>query len=203
MLARFTGQMSPIGRIVDGTFDALWGTAVWFAIYFSGHFQRTGLDVFWLMSGAGLLMYLRCWTYDAVKTVYLSLCLPGFSEQDIDYHEASVRMKQSWKERKFFEAFIYAIMTGFQYIFGRKDSSPLPLREGVRGRGAKALLDLPMRLWTFVGEGSHWALLIFFGLMTPLWDNALSIAFWLILIPMNLNWLIAFLLWRHRKGQLI
>ena len=205
MLARLTGQSSPVGRIIDGTFDSFWGTAIWLAVFFSGRLDLWGRqDVFLLMLAASISMYAHCWTFESVKNSYLLLCHPEFSESNIDSAQAWKLTGQSLSRRKYLEAFFYLIMTGYQHIFApKKEAGAASIRASSQVDEIRRHLDLPVRLWTFAGEGTHNAAIIFFGLLTPLAPGAILGAFWAILIPINLVWLLGVCLWFIRKKRVV
>lgn len=205
MLARYTGQSSPVGRMIDGTFDSFWGTAIWLGILFSGRLDEWGRgDVFRLMLAASISMYAHCWTFESVKNAYLLLCNPEFSESDIDSRQAWQLMKQSLSNGKYFEAFIYVIMTGYQHVFAPKKEKREALIQNLPPLNEiRRQLDLPVRLWTFAGEGTHNAAIIFFGLLTPLYPGSLLGAFWVILVPINLVWGVAIFIWFLRKKRVL
>lgn len=204
MLARFTGQTSPIGRVVDGLFDAIWVSAIWWAIYRSGHLTPYSDSVLDVLVLGGFCTCLHCWTFDGVKNSYLEQCRPDFHENDLDFDEALKGMKDSFHRKKIFDGIIYALMTWHQYVFGRGKRKRI-VKPQVSSQQLGLInrwLDAPMRLWTFVGEGTHLGIMIVFGLMTPWWPDAMMTAFWIILVPINLVWIAAIIFWNMRKQKL-
>lgn len=202
MLARITGTSSPVGRILDGTFDAIWIVLIWVALYVSGRYTPPSAFTLPFMSIAGACMPLHCWTYDGVKTSYVSLCEPGFSEKHLSSQEAATRARTSRKERRYFEALLYAIMSYHHAVFVRPPQKG-PEAEVKANPAARDILAPSMRLWSFLGEGTHLALLYTAGLLTPIFPNAILVACGVILIPMNLLWVVAAFLWFRDKKRVL
>lgn len=201
MLARITGRANPAGKIIDGIFDLIWVAAIWVGIFMSGRFTIDSGRLLHLMEAAAISTILHCWTYDAVKTSYLNLCEAGLSEKDLNRDEAKGQMRISFQKRRYLEGVIYFIMWLHHILFvNEKDRTAAPsLDQQLR---ARERLLYPMRLWSFLGEGTHLGLMFVAGLLTPLWPSAMISVFVFILIPMNLLWVYAGLVWMRRKKGL-
>lgn len=202
MLARITGTSSPVGRILDGSLDAVWIVAIWFALYFGGRYSPPSELTLPFMAVSGACMPLHCWTYDGVKTSYVSLCEPDFSEKHLSSEEAAVRARASRKSGRYFEALLYAIMSYHHAVFVRPPQEG-PKLDAKSCAAARKILAPSMRLWSFLGEGTHLALLFTAGLLTPFFPDAMLAACAVILIPMNLLWVAAAVLWFRGKKRLL
>jgi len=202
MLARITGQSSPLGRALDGSFDAVWIVLVWVALYFGGTYTPLRGYLLPFMAISGICMPLHCWTYDGVKTTYVSLCEPDFSEKHLSSKEASLYARETKSQGRYFEALLYKIMAYHAGIFV-KPPKAAPTLTLEASKSARSRLATSMRLWSFLGEGTHLALLYTAGLMTPLFPNAMLVACSVILIPMNILWVIAATLWVRDKKRLL
>lgn len=197
MLARYTGKSSPYGRILDGSFDAVWTSAIWIAIYMSGELKSPQPPLLlYLMSFAGASMCLHCWTFDAVKTRYLEMMIPSFKESDLTREQALEYMQNSLKQKRYFEALIYFVMSIFKIFFGTESHKATVIASDQREKAAH-FLDSPMTWWTFVGEGTHHFIMIFLGLFTLFNPHYLVIVFYIIAGPLNLIWLVAALRWQY------
>jgi hypothetical protein len=154
------------------------------------------------MSIAGACMPLHCWTYDGVKTSYVSLCEPDFSEKHLSSKEAASYARESLKGRRYFEALLYAIMSYHHGVFVRPPRQAPQLDEKKRV-AAREILAPSLRLWSFLGEGTHLALLFTAGLLTPVFRDSVLVACGVILIPMNLLWLAAAFQWFRDKKRVL
>lgn len=202
MLARITGTSSPVGRMLDGFFDTIWIVLIWVALYVSGPYTPSSEFTLPFMSIAGASMPLHCWSYDGVKTSYVSLCEPGFSEKHLSADEAGRRARESLRSRRYFDALLYTIMAYHHAVFVRPPRESVDLAPKTRA-AAREILAPSMRLWSFLGEGTHLALFFTAGLLTPLYPDAMLAACGVILVPMNLLWLAAALLWFRDKKRVL
>lgn len=150
-------------------------------------------------------MMLHCWTFDAIKNRYLILLSPTHNEWGIDSVEARRLMNESFGKKKYFESFMYGVMSVFQKVFApQKDkvTNHFVISEN-KIEAAKIALENPMRLWTFCGEGTHHALMIFFGLLTALNPIFMMATFFIVAFVINTIWLIAFISWKKKLKEVM
>lgn len=203
-VARLTGQSSPIGRAMDGTFDLIWVTSLWLGIFFSGYVQKSNLPgMGGLMYLGGAAMIIHCWAFDGIKVKYLELVEPDFSEKSVSTPIAWQMMKAYFRKGMLLHgvlAFCLAFQTYF-FIDGgtqRKRLEPSALeREKIR-----AQLEPVMRAWTWLGEGQHNTLVIIGLLFAPLTPVVLYMAFFTISILMSLWMLIGLIWWARLYGAI-
>ncbi len=194
MLARYTRSYHPLGKIIDGTCDFFWTVAIWSCLYFGRHLEPYAPTyLFYLMFSAGALIPLHCWTFESVKSRYLSLLDPQPAGMLMSAEESWKKYHQSFHQKKYFEAFFYLLLAGYQKIFAPVGG--VTLTESER-RKAFEVLKAPLRLWTFCGEGTHHFIMIFFGCLSFFNPKWMLLTFWVILIPINIIWLWAILWWR-------
>lgn len=187
-LARLSGTANPLGRALDGVFDTIWITALWFAILYSNFLQMNGHPhIFWIMLPASLSVFLHCWRYDAIKIKYLELAQPDLAEKILDCDESLQLMKAEFKKGHFFTAFIAACMAFQLYFFvqGTEKKKTLRLSPEEREIYHKKLTPI-MERWSWLGESHHNTPIILGLLLATFTPHLLFFAFILILIPMNL-----------------
>lgn len=198
-VARLTGNSSPMGRVMDGFFDAAWVSVLWIALYMSGYFQSKGLQIFPLMLASSISVFLHCWRFDAVKIKYVELVCPDKTEGDIDFESAKIGMVREFKRFRFFTAFLYFAIAFQVYFFVRGNEKKKEYQFSAQQRQiADGQLAPIVNAWSYLGEGHHNTLIIL-GLMIAPWSEwGLIGAFWMILLPMNI-WF-AYCEWRWWRG---
>jgi hypothetical protein len=200
-IARLTDQISEFGRILDGVFDAVWITALWLAIYFSGYFQTSSPFLFWLMVGAAVSTYLHCWRFDGARLRYLELAEPLSSDKvnDLDVTRSVQTAKRRFKQGRYFEALLTFLNTIHNTIAGRSHSERGQVElSAVQRQKIKTELDPAIARWPWIGEGHHNALVVLGLLLAEPFPQVLIGAFWIILVPMNLWFL--YCEWGWRRG---
>ena len=185
-LARLTGKTSPLGRVMDGVFDLLWVLAMWVAIFFSGAAGREP----WLlgfMAVAGAFEIIHCWRFDGVKLTYLEMAQPDFQEKDLDYPQAIALAKEKFKRFDLFSTFLALAIAFQQYFFvrGKEEKQALNLTPEQNEKARKSL-DATMSGYTWLGEGHHNVMLIIGVLFAPWTPVVLWLAFFMMIVPMNL-----------------
>lgn len=189
-VARLTGKTHPLGRVLDGFFDAVWMAAMWSTLYFCGYFQMWNISVAWLMPLAGASTLIHCWRFDAVKVHYLEYTEAHYHEGDLDVSSAAKLMKSEWKAGRYFWACL-ALGIMFQMYFfvrgsGKKQKYNFSERQRVIVRQK---MDPIVSHWSYLGQGHHNTLVIFGLLLAPWTPDGFLSAFWMISVPMNLMWL--------------
>lgn len=197
-VARLTGLMSPIGRVMDGICDGVWIASMWLAIYHSGYFQSHGISIFPLMLAASILVFVHCWRFDGVKLNYLKIVRPDFSEKDLDFDSAFKLFKEELKKGHLLTAFFAASIAFQVYFFvsGTKKHATVDLLPAQLPL-AREHLDPVIKLWPWIGEGHHNTLVILGLLLAPLTPYPLAMAFGIILGPMTLWQIYAEFRWQR------
>jgi len=197
-VARLTGKSSPLGRVMDGLFDALWVTALWLGIFKSGYFSNLGINIFPLMLFSSISMIIHCWRFDGIKVQYIEKCETEFYEGDLDFPTAMALFKKEMRSFSFFSAFL-ALAIAFQmYFFGRGSAKKsTKVLSADKYQENKKILEPVINLWSFLGEGHHNTLVIIGMLLTLVSPYFLMAAFWFILVPMNLWWFYSEYQWRR------
>lgn len=191
-VARLTGQSSPMGRIMDGFFDAIWITALWFAIHLSGYFQTHGLEkvAFPIMVVSSLSMFGHVWRFDAAKIKYLEMAGTGFNEGDLDVHEAMALCQKELKRWHLFTALLALVIAFQMYFFVRGNQKKQVYHfSDQQKRKIQTELEPVINLWSWLGEGHHNTLVILGILLAPWSPYPLLIAFVVIMTVMNLWWI--------------
>lgn len=200
-LARATKQTSEEGRILDGIFDHIWVTAIWVGIFLSDQLDSWGVKtVVVIESLAGVSIILHCAILIKIKTEFLQIVSPEYTEKELTKEETSLRFKKALKEFNLFHLFVYGPLYMHMLAFGEHKNLELPqLSETTRQKG-RELLGWPMRMISFTGEGTHHALMITFALLSVSYgQQVMMYNFLVVLIPMNIWWVAALSLWKKRK----
>lgn len=202
-LARLTGKVSPYGRAMDGLFDAVWITTLWLAIKTSGYFQLSGAAINWLMIPAAISFAVHCWRFDGVKTKYLEWADTSFREKDLDVDSALSLMKHEIKNFRFFYALLAACVAFQVYFFvrGKEKKKPLEITTAAREEIRQKLEPL-IDGWSWLGESHHNTLFIGGLFLAPFSPIPLLIAFWIILIPMNIWYFYSEIKWQKALKEL-
>lgn len=190
-LARLTKTANPIGRAMDGTFDMIWVTCLWLAIFFSRFLQDAGYPrILLLMIPSSLSMILHCWRFDAIKLKTLECAGEPFSEGDLDFDQSLAVFKNAVKSFNPITSLIAFCMVFQMYFFVRgKDKKRVYQHSPASQARVKALFDPVLDRCSWIGEGHHNTLVLLGLLLAPLTPVGLIGAFWFILVPMNLWWL--------------
>lgn len=201
-VARLTGKTSPTGRLMDGFFDLLWGTALWLAVYNGPLFDTDRPLILGLMAVASASMILHCWSFDGVKIKYLEVANPEHYESDLDIYEAWAMARKEWHAWRPVTAFFALLIAlqGFFFIRGRKRRAP-PQFTPENRRDARNLLAPVIRDWTWLGEGHHNVVVILGLFFAPFSGLPILMAFGVIAMPMNLWWLWCTWRWHNHYRQ--
>lgn len=208
-LARLTGQTHPLGRAMDGTFDAIWITTLWLSIYHSHALQHRGIHslfLLWLMIFAAISMVLHCWRFDGIKIHYLLLADPSFSEKNLSFDEAKKLTIQLFKKGQLFLAFIGVCMAFQAFFFLQGTGKKNPGNKASLNKanpGNRKILEPIINTWSWLGEGHHNTSVILGLLFLPLTPWVLIAAFAIILIPFNLWWVYCEFLWARGLKKVI
>lgn len=190
-VARLTGKTHPLGRVLDGFFDAIWMVAMWSTLYFCGYFQGLGHNVSWLMPFAGLSTLLHCWRFDGVKIHYLEYTEASYHEGDLDVPSAAALMKSEWKAGRYFWSMLAFFIMFQMYVFvrGTKEKQKREFSDAQKSL-IKERMEPLIKRYSYIGQGHHNTLLILGMIFAPWTPFVLLVAFWVILVPMNVLWLV-------------
>lgn len=190
-VARLTGKVSPLGRSMDGVCDMIWVSALWWCIFFSDYFIERGYAIFWFMFFSATSMMVHCWHFDGVKVRYLELVDPAALEGDLDVASALSLARSKIRSWNLLEA-VLALCIAFQayfFVWGWKKKESCELSPEQR-QLARKILEPVIEKWSWLGEGHHNTLVLLGMLVAPVTSHGLITAFFVILVPMNLWWLV-------------
>lgn len=189
-VARLTGQTSPMGRVLDGLVDFVWITCFWVVLYNdTGYFQSYGMEIFPLMFFSSASFVLHVWRYDGVKVKSNELIYPDINKQDLDVPRAYEFMKTSFRKGDFFNG-ILAVVNIFQTFFfvrGMAKKQNYETNELKREK-LKEILEPVVNIFSYLGVTHHNILIIIATFLAPWTPKGYLVAFWIMLVPMNLVW---------------
>jgi hypothetical protein len=193
-LARIRGESSLLGRALDGFVDSIPVIATFIATLIFLHRAGYNNPYCWALgSAAGLSFRWHCYAYDEFKGVYLA--------NTIDHNAASTDLQPSIQDMeaerdrlraagKHLSAFVVQGMIG--YTRSQRVTQNKAVRTGVDGlspgvvqKTYRTMYYRLMRLWAWNGIGTHHAVMVTAMLLTPVYDGALLLAWWVIALPMN------------------
>lgn len=194
-LARLRGQSSMVGRMLDGTVDVVPVAATF--VGFFAFMCRAGYDPIYLNVlgwSAGYSMKWHVHSYDHAKNVYLKNVLPPGQHSNPlpTLEEIAAERDRHLREGDWLGAMI---LRGFMRFTRSQRGGWQDGRVGLGLRGTQTNAERSlyrerfrgtMRLWTWNGLATHLALLVVAALFTPRWHGAAAVAWWFILVPMNL-----------------
>ncbi|HEX4347878.1 MAG TPA: CDP-alcohol phosphatidyltransferase family protein [Vicinamibacterales bacterium] len=175
-LARARGHSSPHGAALDGYMDSLVGvTTVAAATVAAAHVYRGNI---WLLGfGALCSWFVQCFLFDAMKERYLSglgvshdaskLAMAARREAGETFGRAATSRDP---RAGTFDDYASAIRRAMSFLPAMTDSA------GTKGR---------MRLWTYLGLGTHVAVAYGAALLAAVWPAAISALLLAYLYPMN------------------
>jgi hypothetical protein len=202
-LARIRGQSSPVGRILDGTMDVAAPTSVLlgFAVVLVA---RGGTFEYVVPVGfaAACSLVLHTSQYDGVKNLYLHCARPDFSLggktllslEDIDEFERQFRAQRDWGRVLLMK--IWHGWIGSQQRTFAAWAELSPRNEEERQLYIRIFFGY-MRWWSWLGLGLHLFMLTVACWLTPLYLQAVWIAWFIMLVPLNL--LHGWLVWRRPR----
>lgn len=189
-VARLTGQSSPMGRILDGVVDLIWIACFWVVLYKgTGYFQSHGMEIFPLMLFSSLSFILHTWRYDGVKVRSNELVYPDINKQDLDVPTAYELMQTSFRKGDYFNGILAAVnvFQAFFFVRGMARKPKYEINEFKREK-LKEILEPVVNLFSHLGVTHHNMLIITATFLVPWTPQGYVVAFWIILVPMNLVW---------------
>jgi thiosulfate reductase cytochrome b subunit len=203
-LARIRNQMTPVGRILDGTMDVAAPLSVFHAFAFFLLSRGLPFVYIWPIGlAAACSLVLHTSQYDGVKNLYLHCARPDFSlggktlltVGDIEQWKREFAAQHDW-----FRVILMKIWIGWTRSQAktleawRQDLSP---RNDDEREEYRRMYRGTMRAWSWLGLGTHMFLLVLGSLLTPLWANTVWVVWGIMLGPLNL--LHAILVWRRGR----
>ncbi|HZO13304.1 MAG TPA: CDP-alcohol phosphatidyltransferase family protein [Polyangiaceae bacterium] len=193
-LARVRGTSSAVGRILDGTMDAVAPLAVFHGMAFYLLSQGYGHAWVWPLGWATAISLIwHASQYDVSKNIYLHASRPDFSlgGNTLLTPEDMRAFQREFDERgERFNAFLMSVWVSWTKP---QLKAMAPWLEPARSPQNEAERDVyrrifrpEMRVLAWLGFGSHLFLLTIAALLAPRFPIAIWIAWALMLAPMNL-----------------
>lgn len=198
-LARLKHNGTPAGRIIDGIADYIAGFAVFIGLGI-GFMHSFGNPYLWwlLLTAAVISNIAHSIVTDNERLKYLK---HAYGRQDAlheeleEYRQELQRLKSQpsspWFDRFVLQSYLYYMELAGWIDKIPKENQPTGLTENY----AKVLRRF-IRPWTFLGPTTHITLVV-----VTTWFRRPDIAAWIILIPMNLYWLLLYLLQQYKLKQ--
>jgi phosphatidylglycerophosphate synthase len=187
-LARARQISSTTGAILDGIADYAVGVAVGVGAT-ATVVALTGNHWFWLVGIAGIASSaVQSAMFDHAKTRYIARVGGGYQEREEDVEQVRSDRARAWSEGRYGDAFLLWVYERYSRAQHATLTIP-PVADPAAYRAANAGR---MRLWTFMGIGTHFALAYLLLFVGYWWPPAL--AFYFILCATLLNLALAVLM---------
>jgi len=181
-LARARGMSSTYGAMLDGIADYVVGLSVgiggsWFMV-------NTHHSVWYALLGlTGVAsIAVQSALFDNTKTRYIARIRTGYVEREDDLEKIEQERRTAWRERRLRDTLL--MMIYLQYTRAQQAAMVIPVaadpeqfRARHRGR---------MRIWTWLGTGTHFALAYSAVALAAVWPAAVAAYFLLHLTLLNL-----------------
>jgi len=153
-LARARGISSTTGAILDGISDYAVGVSVGVgASYFLA--SVTGSPWYWLLGLGGIASSaVQAALFDHAKTRYIARVSGGYSEREEDVGRVAADRRRATDAGRYLDAFLLWVYEHYSRAQHATLRIP-PVSDPIAYRAAHATR---MRLWTFLGIGTHFAL---------------------------------------------
>ena len=196
-LARLKRNGTPAGRIVDGAADYIAGFAVFLGIGF-GFMHVYGNPLIWwlLLTAAAISNIAHSIVTDNERLRYMKNAYgrkDAFVEELDEYRRELARL-ESTPHSPWFDRFILRSYLKYMQLAVSMDKpaqgmpSTINYEEGYRQSFRNII-----KAWTFLGPTTHITIVV-----VGAWFMRPNISAWIILLPMNLYWLIIFLIQKHK-----
>lgn len=197
-VARLTGKTSPFGRGMDGLCDSIWISFLWIGLYHSQILQEAGYaSIVVPMAFAGLSTVLHCWRFDGIKISYINQAMPHIAEQGVDAEYALQLLKQEIKKLNPLTSFVAFAVFFQSYFFVPSIKKDKKIISVEHQEYARKILDPQMRLWSFLGEGSHNTLFLLALCLVGIYPHLMVGMIYFFIIVLNLYWIILEARWRR------
>ncbi|MGC8864801.1 MAG: CDP-alcohol phosphatidyltransferase family protein [Bacteroidales bacterium] len=199
-LARLKHNGTPAGRIIDGMADYIAGIAVFIGLGI-GYMNNYGNPYLWwlLLTSAVVSNIVHSIVTDNERLKYLRLVYgrrDAFSEELEEYRKELARLKSQsgspWFDRFVIQSYLY-----YMELAGWLDKRPEENVSPTTSENHKIVLRQFIKSWTFLGPTTHITIVV-----VATWFKRPDIAAWIILIPMNLYWLLLYLLQQYKLKHL-
>jgi phosphatidylglycerophosphate synthase len=181
-LARLKQISSTTGAILDGIADYAVGISVGFgASYFL--VAALGSPWFWLLGLAGIASSaVQSALFDHAKTRYIARVGAGYSEREEDVDRVTKEQNRAWQDGRWGDAVLFWVYERYSKAQHATLTIP-PVADPAAYRTANARR---MRLWTFLGIGTHFALGYVLCFLTFWWAPAVAVYFLICATVLNL-----------------
>lgn len=212
-LARVRGTSSMLGRALDGGSDYFPTTSAFYGLAFllQQRVPELGWWVWILGYSAGASMVWHCFLYDGVKNIYLRNTKPPTGGLALGWLDLKA-LEDEWNDyRRQGRWFIWAIL--WLFVANTRQQHKVIAKEQPRDRATTETTEereiyrtgflRSMRLWSYLGLGTHLFLLVAGALLSVVDPAAIVIVWLIMLVPMNILtvWLLATDPGRFRQVQ--
>lgn len=198
-LARLKHNGTPVGRIIDGIADYIAGIAVFIGLGI-GFMHSFGNPYLWwlLLTTAVVSNIAHSIVTDNERLKYLKYAYgrrDAFHEELEEYRLELQRLKSQpgspWFDRFVLQSYLY-----YMELAGWIDRTPKENQPSGPSENHARVLRRFIKPWTFLGPTTHITIVVI-----ATWFRRPDIAAWIILIPMNLYWLVLYLLQQFKLKQ--
>lgn len=195
-LARLKHNGTPAGRIIDGAADYIAGIAVFLGIG-TGFMHHYGNPLTWwlLLTAAVISNIAHSIVTDNERLRYMKYAYgrkDAFAEELEDYRKELARLENT-PNSPWFDRFIIRSYLKYMQLAGSIDKPaqgiPLTINEESYRQSFRNII----KAWTFLGPTTHITIVV-----VGAWFMRPDISAWIILLPMNLYWLIIFLIQKYK-----
>jgi hypothetical protein len=191
-LARMTGQVTELGRVLDGVSGYITHGAIYLAIA-TGFIQRGGTSsiLIWMFL-AGIANALQAQMYDYHRTVYMTVVGEGRAPAN---DPAKVPSWVRWLFRGYLmtQRWLIGLHARVEAALAARSIGGR-VREEDRAR-YRACFYAPVRGWNLLGDNTR-----FYAIGVLLWLHRLDLFFAFVLLPMNLA-LVVLWLWQRNADR--
>jgi phosphatidylglycerophosphate synthase len=182
-LARARNVSSTTGAILDGIADYAVGVALAIG---SSYFMaaRLGSPWYWLLGLAGSASTaVQSAMFDHAKTRYIARVGGGYTEREEDVSRVSQNRVQAMAEGRYGDAILFWVYESYSRAQHAALTIP-PVADPSAYRAANAGR---MRLWSFLGIGTHFALAYLACILTFFWAPGAAVFHWVCATVLNLG----------------
>jgi hypothetical protein len=144
---------------------------------------RLGSPWYWLLGLAGSASTaVQSAMFDHAKTRYIARVGAGYSEREEDVMQVTRNRVQALAERRYADALLFWVYEGYS----RAQHAALAIPPVTNPSAYRAANAGRMRLWTFLGIGTHFALGYLACPLTFLWAPTAAAFHWVCATVLNL-----------------
>lgn len=193
-LARIRQVSSTTGAILDGIADYAVGIAFGLG---SSYFMATTLQSpwYWLLGLAGTgSTAVQSAMFDHAKTRYIARVGGGYSEREEDIERVTRNRAQALADRRYGDAILFWVYERYS----RAQHAALKIPPVADPSAYRAANAGRMRLWTFLGIGTHFALGYLACPLTFVWAPTAAVFHWLCATLLNVGLLV--MIWLEARS---